>query len=283
MFLKRLRGVERPFILDLGHLSGSNIEFFAQRGCKIQIEDLLSAAQSGPPSEPGSRTVPKSPKEAPPPVTGAPRSVADAARRDPSTAATALKKPGARPSRRIVLPTRTFPKHELSLKTGRVGPRGYSTPSRGPGARRVWDTRLPTHLSFADETFDAILGWDVFNYYPQEPARLIAADVRRMLKPGGALLCYFDAKTIEDPVAARRYRIIDEKKIASDDLPGQLMFRTVYQNRDIEKMFAGLRIAELYFLKNSMREILLEKKSVTRTVARARPKPKVPKPRFTIE
>src|SRR5262249_15381065 len=40
-FLKRLRHVERPHLLDLGRLCGSNIEFFAGRGLKVHVEDLL--------------------------------------------------------------------------------------------------------------------------------------------------------------------------------------------------------------------------------------------------
>src|SRR2546428_11080381 len=40
--------MERPHLLDLGRLSGSNIEFFARRGCKVQVEDLLLAFEAEP-------------------------------------------------------------------------------------------------------------------------------------------------------------------------------------------------------------------------------------------
>src|SRR5260221_2686247 len=47
-FLKRLRAMERPHLLDLGHLSGANIEFFAQAGCKVQVEDIFNASETAP-------------------------------------------------------------------------------------------------------------------------------------------------------------------------------------------------------------------------------------------
>ncbi|MFQ5877663.1 MAG: class I SAM-dependent methyltransferase [Acidobacteriota bacterium] len=277
-FLKRLRGAPRPFILDLGHLSGSNIEFFARAGCKVQVEDLLSMAESMQRPDPPRR---------PPPQPGPARPAAPApAARPPGGAAAPAAlggKVGARPSRRIVLPPRSFPGHGAAPaapgpKLRPPGPAGGRA-----GSRASWGTRLPTRLAFPDEAFDAVVAWDVLNYYAPDPVRMIAAEVRRVLRPGGTLLSYFDARTLEDPVSPRRYRILDEKRISCAPLPGRLMLRQVYQNRDIEKMFAGLRIVQAYFLKNSMREILMEKKVVARTVVRPRTARPAPKPRFTLE
>src|SRR6185503_14069611 len=55
-FLKRLRPIEKPRLLDLGRLCGANIEFFAQRGCKVQVEDLLLAVESTPLQEASATT-----------------------------------------------------------------------------------------------------------------------------------------------------------------------------------------------------------------------------------
>jgi len=48
-FVKRIRAAERPTVLDLGRLSGGNIEFFGRVGCRLQIEDLLSCLEEAPP------------------------------------------------------------------------------------------------------------------------------------------------------------------------------------------------------------------------------------------
>jgi hypothetical protein len=71
--------------------------------------------------------------------------------------------------------------------------------------------------------------------------------------------------------------------VACDGQPGPPLSRHVYQNRDIEKMFAGLAIVELYFLKNATRELLMEKKAARAAGNRTLVRPATPKVRFTIE
>jgi len=313
--LKRLRHVEKPHLLDLGRLSGSNIEFFARRGCKVQVEDLLLALEAEPAQESLSET--RDAGAAPPalpaedgPVGGclrvasddgvpapaaaplsnsltAPHTVASpaaAAGSAPSAVATgphtSTLRPGARPSRRIVLPPRTFastklqtrqPEHEARPRPGRAG------------FASVRNALLPTTFAYPDETFDAIVAWDIFNYYAPGPMTLLAAEARRVLKPGGLLLGYFQARRPEGPETPRRYRILDEGRVACDGQPGPPLQRHVYQNRDIEKMFTGLAIVELYFLKNATRELLMEKKSARSPIGRSLVRPATPKPRFTLE
>jgi SAM-dependent methyltransferase len=192
-------------------------------------------------------------------------------------------RPGGRPSRRIILPPRTFPAHEVSREGIRIASRRLGTLSGGSRADRKWHCRMPVNFNFPETSFDAIIAWDVFNYYDPESVSVIAAEVRRVLKPGGLVLAYFDTARTEEPAAPWRYNIVDDKHVQCDPITGRLMLRQVYQNRDIEKMFAGLRIVELYFLKNSMREVLMEKKDIRETPRVAPPKPKTPRPRFTIE
>jgi len=193
----------------------------------------------------------------------------------------------ARPSRRIVLPPRTFSK---SIQGS--GPSGTDSAGAGPGVPRTGTPPdrsgrtpgLATAFPIPDESFDAIVAWDIFNYYDQAAARLVAAEVRRILRPGGLVLAYFHARRHDEPEPPGRYRILDERNVARDPLGGPLMRRTVYQNRDIEKMFTGLRIVELYFLKNGVREILMEKKAPDKAPReRPQPAPRPPRPRFTIE
>jgi hypothetical protein len=54
----------------------------------------------------------------------------------------------------------------------------------------------------------------------------------------------------------------------------------VLQNRDIEKLFPALRIRELYFLKNGLREMLLEKTAAT---GQESPPAARPRARFQID
>ncbi len=310
-FLKRLRAMSHPHLLDLGRLSGANIEFFARVGCRVQVEDLLSAPDDSEPGTPSSEAEREDEAPAAPILTdaGLLRSsgtaqenlaVARPARSSgvpvaaASTAAISmvgspLRRTGARPSRRIVLPPRTFGSGGArpGATPGAIPAGGLADPMPArPGRARLEGARcdLPSTFPYPDESFDAVVAWDIYNYYDPESARLVAAETRRILKPGGLLLSYFHARRLDRPESPGRYRIQTEQQVVCDPLSGRLLRRHVFQNRDIEKMFTGLRIVELYFLKNSMREILMEKKSVS-APAPERPKapPAPPRPRFTIE
>jgi SAM-dependent methyltransferase len=312
-FLKRLRHMEKPHLLDLGRLSGSNIEFFARRGCKVQVEDLMLAFEGEPeraiPHETrGAGPLPQASEAADGPVGGRMLIATDAgapgatpapfanvpaapaaAARPAATAGSSpsglsagthasVSRPGGRPSRRIVLPPRTF----ASTKMQSRRPETEARPG-GPAFVSTGNAQLPTAFAYPDETFDAIVSWDIFNYYNPGSMTLLAAEARRILKPGGLLLGYFHARRPEGPETPRRYRILDEGRVACDGQPGPPLLRHVYQNRDIEKMFVGLSIVELYFLKNATRELLMEKKTARTPVGRFLVRPAKPKPRFTIE
>jgi len=191
-----------------------------------------------------------------------------------------ILRPGARPSRRIVLPPRRFA--STRLQESRPGADVHSRPGR-PAAVPTANPLLPTTLDYPDESFDAIVAWDIFNYYAPGAMTLLAAESRRILRPGGLLLGFFQARSPEGPETPRRYRILDEGRMACGAQSGPPLQRHVYQNRDIEKMFVGMSIVELYFLKNATRELLMEKKTVRAATGRQVVRPATPKPRFTLE
>src|SRR5207245_634057 len=182
-FLKRLCQMEKPHLLDLGRLSGSNIEFFARRGCKVHVEDLLLSLEAAPvggangdvggaaaarddaPADRGiahasdSVAVPPAPAAAAPSRMAAPGGPAAAAGAVQGSSSGVSSRPGARPSRRIVLPPRTF----ASPPAPRARPDARPAPARARGAGRAAGVRnvcLPTQFDYPDETFEAIVAWD---------------------------------------------------------------------------------------------------------------------------
>jgi hypothetical protein len=54
---------------------------------------------------------------------------------------------------------------------------------------------------------------------------------------------------------------VDETHILSEPCASRPLQRYLYQNREIERLFMGLKIVELYFLKQGVREMLLEKRA----------------------
>jgi SAM-dependent methyltransferase len=321
-FLKWLSAREHPSVLDLGRLSGPNIEILARLGCRVQVEDLMRSAEEAlaaagtqaPTAEPhAAAALPRIPETASAgangssqgPVTAVPEPAPTASGvAAPATTtgagtngaggvhggngangATATPAPGSapavRPTRHIVLPPRTFGTNGARHGAGANGVHGGPLP-RVPG-RRVAPITLPLPTSFAyeDATFDAIVGWDLFNYYDPERSRRLGPDIVRLLRPGGMIFATFHARREEAPDGPARHKIIDESHIQVDPYAGPPAARHLYQNRDIEKTFSGLKIVELYFLRHGVREMLLEKRASGPPPAIGGPAR--PRPRFRIE
>jgi SAM-dependent methyltransferase len=265
-FLKRLAARERPALLDLGRLSGANIEVFARLGCRVQVEDLMTAMEESAPeplkatlipavaetgataASPGSATA-ASPPNAQPPNGSSPNG-------HPVVRGGSAAAPGT---------------HHLPPAAGRLKPaRHIVLPPRLPGrpqataeARPALPSRTPLATSFGhqDGAFDAIVGWDLFNYYDPESARRIAAETVRVLKTGGLVFATFHARRPDAPEGPRRHRIVDEAHLLAEPCASRPLQRYLYQNREIERLFTGLKIVELYFLKHGVREMLLEKRA----------------------
>ena len=63
--LRMLSGIPKPHVLDLGRLSGANIEFMIQKGFKVYVDDRITDLKPAPPPSPTSRSEKKRPAPAP--------------------------------------------------------------------------------------------------------------------------------------------------------------------------------------------------------------------------
>lgn len=116
-------------------------------------------------------------------------------------------------------------------------------------------------LEHPDETFDAVIAWDAFDFLPRADAKAFAVDLLRIMKPGGLVFAYFTTRETERRDPGRRYRILGPDKIEWLPMGSSRTLRHIYQNRDINLMFEGFRTHTAFVLKNGTREMLLEKKS----------------------
>jgi len=133
--------------------------------------------------------------------------------------------------------------------------------------RHVRDERLDElgdfivkRISQEASSVDGILCWDFLDYLGKNMAARLAAELTRVLRPEGALLGFFG--TLAEPVRDMRYT----KFIVTDDV--NLRYRTYralrgrqpgIPNRDIIRMFDGLRVSDSFLLQNNQREILFRK------------------------
>src|SRR5262245_11653077 len=122
--------------------------------------------------------------------------------------------------------------------------------------------RFPEFLSgrFAldDRSIDAVLCWDVFDYLVGPAAGVLAAELVRMLRRGGALLAFFGPGRPDDMRYAK-YFIEDEAHLRHRFYPAACGRRSVLQNREISQLFGGLEVSDSVLLKSGVREVLFRK------------------------
>ena len=75
------------------------------------------------------------------------------------------------------------------------------------------------------------------------------------------MLCFFSTVAAPAPVYTR-YVITDTDHLQYRTSPAAHGKRTVYQNRDMERLFVGLGVSESFLLLSKTREVLLRKKAV---------------------
>lgn len=117
-----------------------------------------------------------------------------------------------------------------------------------------FSTRFPQ----ADRSVDGILCWDIFDYLDRSAAQVLARELTRLLNLDGALLGFF--ATIAAPDARyTKFVIADETNLRPRPYQAARSKPQVLLNRDIIKLFEGLRVSESFLLKTNLREILFRK------------------------
>jgi hypothetical protein len=113
-------------------------------------------------------------------------------------------------------------------------------------------------LAQADATVDGILCWDIIDYLDRAAAQELARQLTRILRPDGMLLGFFGTA---QPADARytKFIIVDELTLKYRPYEAAQGRQAVLLNRDIIKLFAGLRVSDSFLLQNNVREILFRK------------------------
>ena len=134
--------------------------------------------------------------------------------------------------------------------------------------RHVKDGKLDELPAFFEKRFpqeegsvDGILCWDVLDYLERPAAQAVAKQLARILRPEGALLAMFAATQPSTPPPAEytRYVVVDQAGLQYRPYSAARGKQRPLLNRDIERMFEPLRVAEQFLLKNNLREVLFRK------------------------
>jgi methyltransferase family protein len=117
---------------------------------------------------------------------------------------------------------------------------------------------LKRRLKIADDSVDGILCWDVFDYLDRPAAQELAAQLTRVLRPDGALLGFFGTVAPRD-IRYTKFIIVDEVNLRHRPYPALRGRQSILLNRDIIRLFPGMRVTDSFLLQNNLREILFRK------------------------
>ena len=97
-----------------------------------------------------------------------------------------------------------------------------------------------------------------FDFLDLASAQVLAASLTRLLRPDGAVLAFFTTVGVADSRFSK-YLIVDEDSVKQRPYSSAGKKQTAFQNRDIIRMFDGLKVAESFLLKTNVREFLFRK------------------------
>ena len=112
-------------------------------------------------------------------------------------------------------------------------------------------------------SIDGILCWDIFDYLDKNSAKQLADQLTRVLRPDGVLLALFS--TAEPQPGMRpeytRHIVVNPTSLQHRPYAAARGKQRPLPNRDIQRMFEPLRIAEQFLLKTNLREVLFRKQA----------------------
>jgi hypothetical protein len=130
----------------------------------------------------------------------------------------------------------------------------HVTTRNPPDLAAFFEKRFPQ----ADASVDGVLCWDVLDYLDKASAQVVARQMTRILKPGGAVFGFFSTVASTEKEYTR-YLIVNDTTLKHRTAPGSRARQQVYANRDINRLFEGLTVSDSFLLLTKTREIVFRK------------------------
>ncbi len=110
---------------------------------------------------------------------------------------------------------------------------------------------LGTSLQYTDETFDAVLAWDIFDYLDSDMVARVVGKLASLLKESGIVLAIFHSRK---PDAFHRYRVLDTQNLELVSAPSLFPVQRIYQNRELQNLFSAFRSSKTFVGRDQLRE-----------------------------
>jgi hypothetical protein len=128
------------------------------------------------------------------------------------------------------------------------------------GTREAVAAVLLERLERPEASLDGILCWDLFDFLDKPTGQAVAARLVSLLRPGGIIYGFF-GQTSTELTQYTRFMVESPSSLRLRTTPASPVKRTVILNRDLNRMFEGLAVAESVLLKSGSRETLFRKPS----------------------
>lgn len=113
-------------------------------------------------------------------------------------------------------------------------------------------------LALPEASVDGVLCWDLLDYLERDSAQAVAAELSRVLSVNGVLLGFFHPAPEHEAFFVKRV-VVDQATLAERRYSASRVRQGGLQNRDVIKLFEGLRVSDSFLLKTNVREILFKK------------------------
>jgi hypothetical protein len=115
---------------------------------------------------------------------------------------------------------------------------------------------LETTMLYPDDTFDAVLMWDILDYLDNDLMAKLAARITSLVRDGGVVFAMFHTRK---PILFHRYRVLDAQNL--ELIPATCPFQPqrVFQNREISNLFGRYRSSKMFVGRDQLREGLFVK------------------------
>jgi hypothetical protein len=123
-------------------------------------------------------------------------------------------------------------------------------------------TALSKRFPQESESIDGILCWDIFDYLDKKPARSLAEQLTRVLRPDGVLLAFFSTAQPQPGMRPEytRHVVVNTTTLQHRAYAAARGRQRPLPNRDIQLMFEPLHVVDQFLLKTNLREVLFRKK-----------------------
>ena len=124
-----------------------------------------------------------------------------------------------------------------------------------PGDEQTYDTRqfIEENLNFGGRTFDVVLLWDTLDFLPAALLQSTVDRIHEVLTPNGQLLALFHTKAEGQ---LHRYHLREAAELEMEPVSA-LQVRSVFSNRQIEKLFESYTSYKFLLAKDNLREVVV--------------------------